>query len=53
MFITHGKTYDITYSLLGSKKINVGQTKNGENVPKWESVEAALVHCYLFNNNYP
>ena len=53
MFITHGKICDITYSLLGNTKINVGHEKNGKNVPKWESVEAALVHFYLVNNNYP
>ena len=36
--------------LLGSA--NVDQNKDGENVPKLESVEVVLVHCNLINNNY-
>ena len=36
--------------LLGRTKKDVGQDKNGENVPKLESVEVVLVHCNLVNN---
>ena len=39
-------------NLLGSAKKDVDQDKDGENVPKLESVEAVLVHCSLVNNNY-
>ena len=28
------------------------QTKNSENVPRLENVEAVLVHCNLVNNSY-
>ena len=38
--------------LLGSTKKGVDQVKNGEDVPKLESVEVVLVHCNLVNNNY-
>ena len=38
--------------LLGSTKKGVDQDKNGEDVPKLESVEVVLVHCNLVNNNY-
>ena len=38
--------------LLGSTKKDVDQDKNGENVPKLESVEVVLVHFNLVNNNY-
>ena len=38
--------------LLGSTKEDVDQDKDGENMPKLESVEVALVHCKLGNNNY-
>ena len=41
-----------TMRLLGSTKKDVDQDKNGEDVPKLESVEVALVHCNLVNNNY-
>ena len=42
-----------TMKLLGStKKKDVDQGKDGEDVPKLESVEVALVHCNLVNNNY-
>ena len=41
-----------TMKLLGSTKKDVDQDKNGEDVPKLESVEVALVHCNLVNNNY-
>ena len=30
----------------------VDQDKNGEDVPKLESVEVVLVHCNVVNNNY-
>ena len=33
--------------LLGSTKKVVDKDKNGENVPKIESVEVVLVHCNL------
>ena len=38
--------------LLGSTKKGVDQDKDGEDVPKLESVEVVLVHCNLVNNNY-
>ena len=38
--------------LLGSTKKDVDQDKDGENVPKLESVEVVLVHCNLVNSNY-
>ena len=38
--------------LLGSPKKDVDQDRDGENIPKLESVEVALVHCNLVNNNY-
>ena len=38
--------------LLGSTKKVVDKDKNGENVPKLESVEVVLVHCNLFKNGY-
>ena len=38
--------------LLGNTKKVVGKDKNGENVPKLESVEVVLVHCNLFKNGY-
>ena len=41
-----------TMRLLGSTKKDVDQDKNGEDVPKLESVEVVLVHCNLVNNNY-
>ena len=41
-----------TMKLLGSRKKDVDQDKNGEDVPKLESVEVVLVHCNLVNNNY-
>ena len=33
-------------------KEDVDQNKDGEDVPKLESVEVVLVHCNLVNNNY-
>ena len=41
-----------TMKLLGSTKKDVDQNKDGEHVPKLESVEVASVHCNLVNNNY-
>ena len=41
-----------TMKLLGSTKKDVDQDKDGENVPKLESVEVVLVHCNLVKNDY-
>ena len=41
-----------TMKLLGSIKKDVDQDKDGEDVPKLESVEVVLIHCDLVNNNY-
>ena len=38
--------------LLGSTKKVVDKDKNGENVPKLESVEVVLVYCNLLKNDY-
>ena len=38
--------------LLRSRNKNVDQDRDGEDIPKLESVEVALVHCNLGNNNY-
>ena len=38
--------------LLGSTKKDVAQDKDGENVPKLESVEVVLATCNFVNNNY-
>ena len=38
--------------LLGSAEKDVVQDKDGENVPKLESIEIVLVHCNLVNTNY-
>ena len=38
--------------LLGSTKKDVDQNKDGEDVPKLESVEVVLVHYNLVNDNY-
>ena len=38
--------------LLGSTTKVVDKDKNGENVPKLESVELVLVHCNLVKNDY-
>ena len=40
-----------TRPLLGSSKKDIDQNKNGEIVPRLETVEVILVHCNL-NNNY-
>ena len=41
-----------TTKLLGSAEKDVDKDKDGEDVPKPESVEVNLVHCNLFNNSY-
>ena len=41
-----------TIKLLGSTKKVVNKNKNGEIVPKLESVEVVLVHCNLVKNDY-
>ena len=44
--------------LLGTTEKVVDKDKNGENVPKWETIEVVLVHCNLvksdiiYNNKY-
>ena len=38
--------------LLGSLKKVIDKNKDGEIVPRLETVEAVLVHCNLVNNNY-
>ena len=38
--------------LLGSTKKDVNKDKDGEIVPKLESVEVVLVHCNLVKNDY-
>ena len=38
--------------LLGSTKKDVDKDKDGENVPKLESAENALVHCNIVKNDY-
>ena len=40
-----------TMRLLGSKKKDVDQDKDGKDILKLESAEAVSVHCNLFNNN--
>ena len=41
-----------TIKLLGSTKKDVDKDKDGEIVPKLESVEVVLVHCNLVKNDY-
>ena len=38
--------------LLRSSKKDVDEDKDGEDLPKLESVEVVLVHCILVNNSY-
>ena len=38
--------------LLGSAKKDVDKDKDGENVPKLESVEVVIMHCTLVKNDY-
>ena len=41
-----------TMRLLGSTKKDVDADKNGENVPKLESIKVVFVHCNLVKNDY-
>ena len=41
-----------TMKLLGSGKKEVGKDKDGENVPRLQSVEVVLVQCNLVKNDY-
>ena len=41
-----------TMKLLGSIKKDADKDKDGENVPRLESVEVVLVHCNLVKNDY-
>ena len=41
-----------TMKLLRSRNEDVDQDKDGEDVPKLESVKVVLVHCNLVTNNY-
>ena len=41
-----------TMKLLGSAKKDADKDKDGENIPKLESVEVVLVYCNLVKNNY-
>ena len=41
-----------TMQLLGSSKKVIDKNKNGEFVPRLETVEVVLVHSNLVNNNY-
>ena len=41
-----------TMQLLGSSKKVIDVNKDGEIVPRLETVEVVLVHCNLVNNNY-
>ena len=41
-----------TMQLLGSSKKVVENNKDGEIVPRLETVEVFLVHCNLVNNSY-
>ena len=38
--------------LLGSTEKDVDKNKDGEHIPKLESVEVILVHCNLVKNDY-
>ena len=38
--------------LLGSTKNDLDKDKDGEDVPKLESVEVVLMHCNIINNSY-
>ena len=41
-----------TMRLLGSTEQNIAKDENGETVPKVETVDVALMHRNVFNNNY-
>ena len=38
--------------LLASSKKDINKNKDGEIVPRLETIEVVLVHCNLVNNNY-
>ena len=38
--------------LLASSKKDIDQSKDGETVPRLETVEVVLVHCNFVNNSY-
>ena len=38
--------------LLGSTKSKITKNENGENVPRLETTEVALIPCNIFNNSY-
>ena len=42
-----------TMKLLGSSKRDIDKNKDGEIVPRLETVEVVSVHCILVNDNYP
>ena len=41
-----------TMKLLGSTKKDADKDKDGEDIPKIESVKVVLVNCNLVNNSY-
>ena len=41
-----------TMQLLGSSKRDIDKHKDGELLPRLETVEVALVHCNVLNNDY-
>ena len=41
-----------TMKFLGSTKIKITKTGNGENVPDLEITEVVLKHCNVINNYY-
>ena len=41
-----------TVKLLGNAKTDVDKDKDGEDVPKLESVVVVLAHCNIVNNSY-
>ena len=41
-----------TMKSLGSTKSKVTKDKNGENLPRLETIELVLVHCNIVNNDY-
>ena len=41
-----------TMQLLGSSNEVIDKNKNGEIVPRLETLEVVLVHCNLVNNSY-
>ena len=38
--------------LLESNKSQITKDKNGENVPRSETIDIILVYCNIFNNDY-